>query len=257
MKSYAPSAQLAALNELAVNAGQLIMEVYANDFSARTKKDASPVTEADERAEELILAGLQRFFPNIPVIAEEAVAAGRVPHISEEFFLVDPLDGTKEFISRNGEFTVNIALIRGGAPVMGVVYAPALGSLYCGESGHGAGKHHEHQWHSIAVRPMPDVGATVLASRSHRDAVTDAYLAQVKVAQLIGAGSSLKFCTIAEGLADLYPRFGRTMEWDTAAGHAVLAAAGGQVLGADGSLFLYGKSERGFDNPAFIASAKS
>jgi 3'(2'), 5'-bisphosphate nucleotidase len=256
MSQFSPSARLALLNDLALKAGELIMDIYATDFSARAKTDASPVTEADERAEAIITGGLAKHFPGVPVIAEEAVAAGRVPEIDQTFFLVDPLDGTKEFISRNGEFTVNIALIENGSPVMGVVYAPALHTLYSGEHGFGAGKRYQDEWHSIFVRELPAEGATVLASRSHRDTATDDYLASVKVAKLIGAGSSLKFCTIAEGKADLYPRFGRTMEWDTAAGHAVLAAAGGKVVGADGAPFVYGKWARGFDNPAFIASAQ-
>jgi 3'(2'), 5'-bisphosphate nucleotidase len=253
MPSYLPSPRLAILNSLALEAGHLIMEIYRTDYATRSKADASPVTEADELAEALILAGLAKHFPGVPVIAEEAVSAGVVPEIGGSFFLVDPLDGTKEFISRNGEFTVNIAIIEQGSPSMGVVYAPALQTLYCGELGYGAGKHHQDQWHSISVRQLPPEGAKVLASRSHRDAATDSYLATIKVSELVSAGSSLKFCTIAEGKADLYPRFGRTMEWDTAAGHAVLAAAGGKVVSADGSPFLYGKSKRGFDNSAFIA----
>jgi 3'(2'), 5'-bisphosphate nucleotidase len=256
-----PSAKLSILNDIALRAGKLIMDVYATDFANRSKTDASPVTEADEQAEALILNGLAENFPEIPVIAEEAVAAGRIPKIGSTFFLVDPLDGTKEFISRNGEFTVNIALIQNGTPVMGVVFAPALNRLYCGEMEQGgfvATVKPDHKgkiaWQKIHVRSIPTSGATVLASRSHRDAATDAYLATIKVFELIGAGSSLKFCTIAEGKADLYPRFGRTMEWDTAAGHAVLVAAGGKVTGVNGTIFNYGKCERGFDNPAFIAS---
>ncbi len=253
---------LQTMIELAQSAGNLIMDIYATDFASHAKTDASPVTEADERAEAIILKGLTQHFPDIPVIAEEAVAAGRIPEIASQFFLVDPLDGTKEFISRNGEFTVNIALIQNGAVSAGVVYAPAIAWLYWGEIGQGSAKARispgqplPRTWQKIAVRHCPTTGATVLASRSHRDAATDTYLSTVKVAELIGAGSSLKFCTIAEGKADLYPRFGRTMEWDTAAGHAVLAAAGGTVKGSDGAPFLYGKKHRGFDNPAFIASA--
>lgn len=250
------------LIKLAQTAGKVIMDVYATDFTTHAKTDASPVTEADERAEAIILKGLAQSFPDIPVIAEESVAAGRIPEIANQFFLVDPLDGTKEFISRNGEFTVNIALIQNGAACAGVVYAPAINTLFWGEMDRGSAKATitpqqslPDKWEKIAVRALPAAGATVLASRSHRDAATDAYLATVKVAELIGAGSSLKFCTIADGKADLYPRFGRTMEWDTAAGHAVLAAAGGKVTGADGTPFLYGKKARGFDNPAFIATA--
>ena len=257
-----PSPMLHTLIELAQAAGKLIMEIYATDFVAHAKTDSSPVTEADERAEALILNGLAQHFPNIPVIAEEAVAAGRIPEIQNQFFLVDPLDGTKEFISCNGEFTVNIALVQNGEVSAGIVYAPAINTLYWGNLGQGSAKAILNPdqplpsaWQKIGVRSLPASGATVLASRSHRDAATQAYLATVKVAELIGAGSSLKFCTIAEGKADLYPRFGRTMEWDTAAGHAVLAAAGGKVIGADGTPFYYGKKARGFDNPAFIASA--
>lgn len=255
MTNFIPSPTLALLNALALDAGKLIMEIYATDFSSHAKSDTSPVTAADERAEAIILQGLAQHFPNIPVIAEESVAAGRIPAIAETFFLVDPLDGTKEFISRNGEFTVNIALVKNGAPLMGVVFAPALAKLYCGEVHVGAALSLAGgALQKIVPRKTPVEGATVLASRSHRDAATDDFLASVKVANLIAAGSSLKFCTIAEGKADLYPRFGRTMEWDTAAGHAVLAAAGGKVVGADGTAFNYGKHQRGFDNPAFIAS---
>jgi 3'(2'), 5'-bisphosphate nucleotidase len=255
-----PSPETEKMISLALAAGAAIMDIYATEFKATSKTDTSPVTEADIRAEAIILKGLAQHWPDIPVIAEESVAAGRVPPIGAQFFLVDPLDGTKEFISKNGEFTVNIALVQNGTAVKGIVYAPALRTLYWGEVDVGAGvasvSSHEHppvSWQQIQTRKLPIEGATVLASRSHRDAATDAFLKTVKVAELIGAGSSLKFCIIAEGIADLYPRFGRTMEWDTAAGHAVLAAAGGRVTCADGTPFLYGKSGRGFDNPAFIA----
>jgi 3'(2'), 5'-bisphosphate nucleotidase len=259
-----PSPQVYNLLELAQSAATAIMAIYATDFEARSKSDHSPVTKADEQAEAIILAGLKRLWPEIPVIAEEAAAAGHVPEFKNQFFLVDPLDGTKEFVSRNGEFTVNIALIENGNPILGVVYAPAIDLIYWGEAGIGSAKTvlkpnsdlSSANWQKIHPRLLPPEGATVLASRSHRDAATDAYLSTIKVNQLMGAGSSLKFCTIAAGDADLYPRFGRTMEWDTAAGHAVLAAAGGKVLQVDGLPLLYGKRERGFDNPAFIASAQ-
>jgi 3'(2'), 5'-bisphosphate nucleotidase len=251
------------LADLARRAGALIMEIYDTPFSATQKADLSPVTIADEQAEVLILDGLKKSFPTTPVVAEESAAAGRIPQVGECFFLVDPLDGTKEFLSRNGEFTVNIALVKNGVPVLGVVYAPALSRLYVGELGIGAAqaqlKTTDHvkdaAWHPLKVRMMPAGGATVLASRSHRDAETEAYLATLDVKKIIGAGSSLKFCTIAAGEADIYPRFGRTMEWDTAAGQAVLTAAGGKVLTTDNQPLCYGKVERGFDNPAFIASA--
>ena len=245
---------------LAIAAGREIMAVYGQDFTARAKSDLTPVTEADELAERVILDGLARLDPAVPVISEEAASAGRVPHVEGSFYLVDPLDGTKEFISRNGEFTVNIARIAEGLPVAGVVYAPALSRIFWGEAGVGAahGRLVDGQavdWRRIAVRACPDDGATVVASRSHRDAATDAFLKTIAVRALTQAGSSLKFCLVAAGEADLYPRFGRTMEWDTAAGHAVLLAAGGRVLTDKGLPLHYGKCERGFDNPGFIASA--
>ena len=259
-----PSPTVFSLLELAQLAAKAIMAIYATDFAARSKSDHSPVTEADEKAEAIILAGLKKLWPKIPVIAEEAAAAGHVPEFTNQFFLVDPLDGTKEFVSRNGEFTVNIALIENGYPILGVVYAPAINRIYWGEKNIGSAKAQlkpeddlsKATWQKIVPRSLPADGATVLASRSHRDAETDAYLEKLHVKEIISAGSSLKFCTLAEGQADIYPRFGRTMEWDTAAGHAVLAAAGGKVRKADGTSLLYGKRERGFDNPAFIASAQ-
>jgi 3'(2'), 5'-bisphosphate nucleotidase len=247
---------LDAVVEVVRAAGALVMQVYGTDFAVRGKDDASPVTEADERAEALIVPALHALAPGVPVVAEEAVAAGRVPEVQERFWLVDPLDGTKEFISRNGEFTVNVALIEGGRPVMGVVFAPALGRLYAGRVGEGAWVEDPARGpgrHPIHVRPVPAEGLTVVASRSHGDATAlDAFLAGRRVASLANAGSSLKLCLVAEGAADLYPRLGRTMEWDIAAGHAVLAAAGGRVVRVDGNGPLaYGKP--GFDNPHFAA----
>lgn len=237
------------------------MEIYATEFSASQKADLSPVTIADEQAEVIILSELKKRWPDIPVVAEEAAAAGKIPNVAEQFFLVDPLDGTKEFLSRNGEFTVNIALIKNSLAVLGVVYAPALSRMYVGQEGNGAqlctlgvsDPLNSAVWQSIETRSLPADGATVLASRSHRDAETEAYLATLNVKKIISAGSSLKFCTIAAGEADIYPRFGRTMEWDTAAGQAVLMAAGGKVNCPTGEPLVYGKSLRGFDNPAFIA----
>ena len=258
-----PSPETATLIALARDAARVIMTVYASDFAVRDKADLSPVTEADELAEKVILAGLARHFPGTPVIAEEQVAAGRKAEAAETFFLVDPLDGTKEFLSRNGEFTVNIALVSKGVPVAGVVYAPATQQFFWGERGKGAAFQSfavddavaDCAWQKITVRKPPRDGLTVLASRSHRDAETENYLAGLRVKSLVSAGSSLKFCLVAKGEADLYPRFGRTMEWDTAAGQAVLEAAGGKVTDVAGAPLLYGKAERGFDNPAFIASA--
>ncbi len=261
MKNTSPSEHALILVEIAHRAGAKIMEIYATEFSASQKADLSPVTIADEQAEVIILSELKKHWPDIPVVAEEAAAAGKIPNVAEQFFLVDPLDGTKEFLSRNGEFTVNIALIKNSLAVLGVVYAPALSRVYVGQEANGAqlctlgvsDPLNSAVWQSIETRSLPANGATVLASRSHRDAETEAYLATLNVKKIISAGSSLKFCTIAAGEADIYPRFGRTMEWDTAAGQAVLMAAGGKVNCATGEPLVYGKSLRGFDNPAFIA----
>jgi len=238
---------------LADRAGAVILEHYHGDVAVRAKADASPVTAADEAAEAVILARLAELTPEIPVVAEETVASGRVPELDEgPFWLVDPLDGTKEFLSRNGEFTVNIALIEGRLPILGVVQAPARARAWWGARGRGASARDAGgNARTIAVRKAPAGGIVAIASRSHRDAETQAFLDQAGVAECISAGSSLKFCLVAEGKADLYPRFGRTMEWDVAAGHAVLAAAGGRVTTRDGAPFLYRKP--GFGNPPFIA----
>jgi 3'(2'),5'-bisphosphate nucleotidase len=258
--SIEPNRLVESLIALSIAAGREIMAIYSTDFSAKHKGDLSPVTEADEAAERIILTGLAKLDPAIPVISEEAASAGRIPEVSDRFFLVDPLDGTKEFISKNGEFTVNIALVELGLPIAGVVYAPALRRLFWGEHGRGAAQgtvenNGASGWTSLGVRQCPADGATVVASRSHRDAATEDYLKTVKVNSIASAGSSLKFCLVAAGEADLYPRFGRTMEWDTAAGHAVLWAAGGKVVTVDGPPLTYGKRSRGYDNPGFIASA--
>jgi 3'(2'), 5'-bisphosphate nucleotidase len=235
-------------------AGDAILAVRAKGLEVREKADHSPVTEADEVAEGIILAVLHDIAPAIPVVAEESVAHDGAPDVGTgRFWLVDPLDGTKEFIAGRDEFTVNIALIGGGNPIMGVVYLPALDELYLGIAGNGAWR----QWpndaalDAIAVRRVPKEGLTVLASRSHRTPEVDAYLAPLSVVELRSAGSSLKFCVLACGQADLYPRFGRTMEWDTAAGDAVLRAAGGSVTTLDGAALCYAKP--GFANPDFIA----
>ncbi len=255
---------LDALIAGALTAGRAVMEVYRGDFAVAAKGDASPVTEADERAERLILADLARVLPGVPVVAEEQVAAGEIPpRLGDRFVLVDPLDGTKEFISRNGEFTVNIAVVKGGRPVVGVVAAPALGEIYAGVVGAGSrhgtvGVDGTIRWRDIAVRAAPTEGLVVLASRSHAGPETEALLSRLAVARRVSAGSSLKFCRVAAGEADLYPRLGRTMEWDTAAGDAVLTAAGGQVVGLDGRPLTYGKRDQASDvdfaNPWFLAA---
>ncbi len=246
-------AWLQGLARITRDAGALILDIYGTDFAVRGKQDQSPVTEADESAEKLIVPALLAMAPGVPVVAEEAVAAGRIPEVQDMFWLVDPLDGTKEFISRNGEFTVNIALVHRGRPVLGAVLAPALGRLFLGDVGRGAWLEDAAGRREIRCRAAPREGLTVVASRSHGDAAAlDAFLAGRRVASLVGAGSSLKLCLIAAGEADLYPRLGRTMEWDIAAGHAVLAAAGGTVCDLSGQALGYGKP--GFDNPHFVAA---
>jgi 3'(2'), 5'-bisphosphate nucleotidase len=248
-----PSApSLDAVMAAARAAGQVIMDVYATDFTVRGKDDASPVTEADEKAEAVILAALAQIAPEIPAISEEAASKGHIPEGGQRFWLVDPLDGTKEFISRNGEFTVNIALIEQGRPVLGVVLAPALDRLFAGVVGQGAFVEEKGARRAIQCRAVPAEGFTVVSSRSHGDAAAlDAFLAGRKVASSVNAGSSLKLCLVAAGEADLYPRLGRTMEWDIAAGHAVLRAAGGEVRTLQGEPLGYGKV--GLDNPHFVA----
>jgi 3'(2'), 5'-bisphosphate nucleotidase len=229
-------ALLHSLTALAREAGVAILEIYARpDQGERQKSDSSPVTDADHAAEAIILSGLHRLTPGVPVVAEEEVAAGRMPEVGAgPFWLVDPLDGTKEFIKRNGEFTVNIALIEDGAPSLGVVSAPAQGVLWRGARGHGAQRLLDGgEPAAIAVRHPPAQGYTVFASRSHSVfSQLDIWLRNngIPVAERRQAGSSLKFCLLATGEGDIYPRFGPTMEWDTAAGQAVLEAAGGEVI---------------------------
>ena len=250
----------AGFAQIAVTAGAVVMEVYRTGATVRTKKDASPVCEADERAEALIHAALSTFVPGVPILAEEAASRGEIPDVDGRFVLVDPVDGTKEFIGRNGEFTVNIALIEHGVPVAGAVYAPALETLwFAGEQAFmctiapGGDLGTMTAIRPIQSRAAPRDGVTVMASRSHSDPETDAFLARFHVADRRNAGSSLKFCALAEGKADLYPRFGPTMEWDTAAGDAVLRAAGGVVLSPTGERFVYGKSSEEFRNGGFVA----
>jgi 3'(2'), 5'-bisphosphate nucleotidase len=240
---------------LALAAGERILEVYADpDFEVRAKGDDSPITEADEKADALISDGLRRAFPDAALVTEEQAASHDLR--ASTFLIVDPLDGTKEFVHRRGEFTVNIALVENGEPVCGVVYAPVLGRLFRTTPEGGAEEIGPDGARVGALRVSePDMAALrVVASKSHRDAATDAYIAKYQVADFVSAGSSLKFCLLAAGEADLYPRLGRTMEWDTAAGHAVLRAAGGRVDRLDGAGPLaYGKP--GFENPFFVAYA--
>lgn len=247
------------LRRLAIEAGAAIMAVYhAPEIAVQAKEDASPVTAADLAADRVIVEGLSAAFPDIPIVTEERVNShdlgkGRL------HFLVDPLDGTREFVERRGDFTVNIALIDDGCPVAGIVYAPAVGRLF--RTDHASGAVEEAgpfdplkpgTVRSIAVRVPDNAALHVVASKSHRDAATDAYIAAYAVDTFKSAGSSLKFCLLASGEADLYPRLGRTMEWDTGAGDAVLRAAGGHVVRFhDGAPLVYGKADRA--NPHFVA----
>ena len=237
---------------LALEAGRTIMTFYRSGAAVRMKQDRSPVTEADLAADRLIVAGLGAADPRIPVISEESTGATAAAPAGGRFWLVDPLDGTREFIARSGEFTVNIALIEGGRPVLGVLHAPALEETYLAD-GQARALHvvADGEAQTIRARPLPDSGPAVIASRSHRDAETDAFIAGLRPSSTASAGSALKFGLLARGAADLYPRFGRTMEWDTAAGQAVLAAAGGHVRDLDGRALGYGKA--GFVNPPFVA----
>ena len=246
--------------EIAIEAAVAVMAVYAGDIKARRKPDGSPVCDADEAAEAIILKRLAMRLPHLPVLAEEAASKGEKTVLKSAFILVDPVDGTREFLSRNGEFTVNIGLIVDAAPVAGVVYAPALEHLWIGGAAAstctiapGAPLPPLEKRRRIHARPAPEQGLTALVSRSHANPATEAFLAKLPVIERIEAGSSLKFCKVAEGLADVYPRFGPTMEWDTAAGDAVLRAAGGLVFDAAGRPLRYGKTEAEFRNGPFVA----
>ncbi len=248
------------LYETTLEAGRKIMDIFAQDFDVEFKDDKSPVTEADQAAEKIILRDLAEIAPHIPVIAEEQASDGNIPDVANVFWLVDPLDGTKEFIKKGTDFTVNIALIENGQPTFGIVYAPAMGRLFVAKDpetavqldvreGRFIGEERE-----ITVRDVPMSGITAVASKSHRDDQTNAFLEKLGITDIVGAGSSLKFCLVAAGEADIYPRFGPTMEWDTGAGHAVLKAAGGTVKNPDGTDFHYKKPD--FRNGFFIANGK-
>ena len=240
------------LADAAREAGEAILAIVRRGFDVEAKGDRSPVTEADRAAELIILAALARFAPGVPVIAEEEVAAGRIPKHGDTFFLVDPLDGTKEFIRGGDDYTVNIALVEGLAPALGIVFAPATGRLHTGLTGSGAWVEEGEGRRAIHTRERAQSVAAV-ASKSHFTQNTADYLdAAVGICDHVSIGSSLKFCIVAEGEADIYPRLSPTMEWDTAAGHAVLLAAGGRVDGPDGAPLRYGKPT--FLNRAFVAT---
>ncbi len=246
---------------LALTSGEVIMDVYkSSTFDVLLKSDDSPVTIADKKADEVISKGLKKYFPEVPIVTEEQVKSHDLS--ASVFFIVDPLDGTKEFIKRRGDFTVNIALVANGEPIRGIVYAPARQRLfYTDENGEAV---EEMAYFSVSKMGLvkkiktavsDNKALKVVVSKSHRDKKTDEYISKYSFKELVSAGSSLKFCLIASGEADLYPRFGPTMEWDTAAGHAILSAAGGSVLQAeDKQPMKYGKPH--YRNPSFIASSK-
>jgi len=248
---------LAPLLDIARSASEQIMRIYATDFDVAMKDDKSPVTEADLAAHRVIVTDLKRITPDLPVLSEESAD---IPYTErrrwDSYWLVDPLDGTKEFISKNGDFTVNIALIQGGVPVVGVVHVPATGLSYYGCVGVGAFRRdRDGQASPIKARKLiPGKPVKVVASRSHRGELLDGYLAKLGPHETVSRGSSLKFCLVAEGAADVYPRLGPTSEWDTAAGHAVLAAAGGTVVSVEGGALRYNAKES-LLNPHFIGYA--
>ena len=247
--------ELKLLEDIAVaarEAGEAILEIVRRGFEVENKADRSPVTEADRAAELIILAALARAAPGVPVIAEEEVAAGRIPAHGDTYFLVDPLDGTKEFVRGGDDYTVNIGLIVDGSPRVGAVFAPARDTLHAGAVGHGAWLEDDSGRNPIATR-QPGDPLVAVASKSHFNQATADYLDQAaKGCGHVAIGSSLKFCIVAEGRADIYPRLSPTSEWDTAAGHAVLLAAGGRVDGPDGAALRYGK--RAFLNRGFVAT---
>lgn len=261
------SALVERLAGLAVEAAAEIQQVASRPLEVSEKSDTSPVTEADQRAEAVILAGLKAHFPEIPVVAEEEAAAGRVPDVSAgRFFLVDPLDGTKEFIKRRSDYTVNIALIEDGVPIAGVVCAPARGTMWRGYSSQQASFAEKAglsdtleigDWQPMGCR-APAEPPVIVASRSHVTPETTAFLDRFPGSECVSVGSSLKFCLVAEGGADIYPRFGPTMEWDTGAGDAVLRAAGGMTRTLDGAPLTYGRQdgEKPFLNPFFVAAPR-
>lgn len=251
MVEYAPL--LDEIAGAAREAGEAILEVVRRGFEVESKRDSSPVTEADRAAELIILAALAHAAPGVPVIAEEEVAAGRIPVHDDTYFLVDPLDGTREFVGGGDDYTVNIGLIEGGVPKLGVVFVPATGRLFGGCVGDGAWRDDGGGRRTIRTRQRTGK-LTAVASRSHLNQATVDYLQEAAgICDYVAVGSSLKFCIVAEGEADIYPRASPTSEWDTAAGHAVLLAAGGLVDGPDGASLHYGKPA--FLNRAFVATS--
>lgn len=257
-----PLALCNMVRRVAIAAGDATLEYFEESGyeGADIKNDGSPVTKADHAADRIIIAQLKEITPDIPVISEESVQMDALPSMGSDkyFWLVDPLDGTKEFISGSGDYTVNIALIKGHTPVLGVVYAPAGGEMFagCGPGTAVRWVRETEKEKNIVVRPMPKEGLTVVASRSHGDpARLDKFLAGFKIEKIIKRGSSLKICAVAAGKADLYPRLGPTSEWDTAAGDAVLRSAGGIITDMAGKPLVYGKTNERLLNPEFVAAS--
>lgn len=257
---------LDTFERLALAAGREVMRVFHAGCAVDQKTDSSPVTEADRESEKIILAGLRAAYPDIPCVAEEEASVGIVPpDLDGAFFLIDPLDGTKEFVNRRTDFTVNIALVRHGVPEVGVVFAPCSGRFFSGRPGRAESLDIDGDYNIVGRRPISVREAVaplaVVASRSHNTPETEAYIRDLGTAEIVSVGSSLKFCLVAGAEADVYPRFGRTMEWDTAAGDAVLRAAGGMTHTLDGKPLTYGKRNQSedtdFANPHFIASGKA
>ena len=255
------SALVSPILDTMLEAGAVVMEVYHSDFEVYGKADQSPVTEADRRGEDIITAALLKLAPHIPVVGEEAKSEGKCPDISGgTFWLVDPLDGTKEFVKKGNDFTVNIGLIQDGVPVMGFVFAPAINTMYWGIKGEGAWMADEKNGElvdkrAIKCRTADKDNLVIVASKSHRSADLEAYLEHFPGADNVSIGSSLKLCLLATGEADLYPRLGPTCEWDTAAAHAVLLAAGGTVEVTGGTPLKYAKNLTTFLNPWFLCRA--
>jgi 3'(2'),5'-bisphosphate nucleotidase len=248
---------LTIMIDAALEAGEEIERFYFDGCETGEKADGSPITEADRAAEEIILEHLRRAYRDVPVLAEEEAAEGRIPDLGARFFCVDPLDGTKGFVGRTGEFTVNIALVESGASVAGVIYVPVTGVLYYGARGESAFRTEAGETRQIATRAREPGRLTGIGSRNHAASDGDERNARLGVTDYLPSGSSLKFCMLAEGAADVYPRYGPTCEWDTAAGQAILEAAGGRVMALEGDRevgpLAYGKVERRFLNPQFIA----
>ncbi|WP_082552526.1 3'(2'),5'-bisphosphate nucleotidase CysQ [Methylobacterium sp. Leaf456] len=256
-----PDTLARSLVRIAIAAGGPVASVYSRGCATRWKVDGSPVTEADLAAERLILERLSAAFPGIPVVAEESVAAGHRSELGPRFLLVDPLDGTREFIAQRNEFTVNVAMIEDGRPIAGAIYAPLLGQAWFGGTSSytvaappGSEVADLTSARRIRVRVPPDTGLVALVSRSHADPATESYLSCLPLAERRPMGSSLKFCRVAEGMVDVYPRLGGIREWDIAAGHAILQAAGGTMTAPDRATLRYGDPTEGFRLPGFLAS---